>query len=33
VWSHNTTVYRVTNFTPFRLMYMTKEVLPEEVKH
>jgi hypothetical protein len=33
VWSHNTTVYRVTNFTPFWLMYRTKEVLLEEVKH
>jgi hypothetical protein len=33
VWSHNTTVSRATNFTPFRLMYGSKEVLPEEVKH
>jgi hypothetical protein len=33
VWSHNTTVYRATNFTPFWLMYGAKAVLPEEVKH
>jgi hypothetical protein len=33
VWSHNTTVCRATNFTPFRLMYGTEAMLPEEVKH
>jgi hypothetical protein len=33
VWSHNTTVCRVTNFTPFRLMYGAEAILPEEVKH
>jgi hypothetical protein len=30
VWSHSTTVYRATNFTPFWLMYA---MLPEEIKH
>jgi hypothetical protein len=33
VWSHNTTVYRATNYTLFRLMYGAKAILPEEVKH
>jgi hypothetical protein len=33
VWSDNTMVCRVTNFTPFRLMYRADAVLPEEVKH
>jgi hypothetical protein len=33
VWSHNTTVCKETNFTPFRLMYGAEAVLPEEVKH
>jgi hypothetical protein len=33
VWSHNTTVYRATNFTPFQLMYGAEAVLLEEVKH
>jgi hypothetical protein len=33
VWSHNTTVCRATNFTPFRLMYRDKAVLSEEIKH
>jgi hypothetical protein len=33
VWSHNTTVHRATNFTPFRLMFRTEAVLPEEIKH
>jgi hypothetical protein len=33
VWSHNTTISRATNFTPFRLMYGAEAVLPEEVKH
>jgi hypothetical protein len=31
VWSHNTIVCRATNFTPFRLMYGTKAMLPEEI--
>jgi hypothetical protein len=33
VWSHNTTVYRATNFTPFRLMYGAEAMLLEEIKH
>jgi hypothetical protein len=31
VWSHNTTVSRMTNFTPFRLMYGAEAVLPKEI--
>jgi hypothetical protein len=33
VWSHNTTVCRVTGFTPFQLMYGAEAMLPEEIKH
>jgi hypothetical protein len=33
VWSHNTTVCRTTNFTPFQLMYGVEADLPEEIKH
>jgi hypothetical protein len=33
VWSHNTIVYRATNFTPFRLLFRAEAVLPEEIKH
>jgi hypothetical protein len=33
IWSHNTTVCRATNFTPFRLMYSAEVMLPEEIKH
>jgi hypothetical protein len=33
VWSHNTIVYRATNFTPFRLLYGAEAVLPEEIMH
>jgi hypothetical protein len=33
VWSHNTTVCRATNFTPFWLMYGAEAVLRKEVKH
>jgi hypothetical protein len=33
VWSHNTTVYRTTNFTPSRLLFRAEAVLPEEIKH
>jgi hypothetical protein len=33
VWSHNTTVCRATNFTPFRLLFGVEVVLPEEIKH
>jgi hypothetical protein len=33
VWSHNTMVYRATNFNPFRLLFKAVAVLPEEIKH
>jgi hypothetical protein len=33
VWSHNTTIYRATNFTPFWLLFGAEAVLPEEIKH
>jgi hypothetical protein len=33
VWSHNTTICKATNFTPFRLMYDVEAILPEELKH
>jgi hypothetical protein len=33
VWSHNTMICRVTNFTPFLLLFGAKVVLPEEIKH
>jgi hypothetical protein len=33
VLSHNTTVCRATNFTPFQLMYGAEAKLPEEIKH
>jgi hypothetical protein len=33
VWSHNTMVYRATNFTPFQLLFRAKVVLPKEIKH
>jgi hypothetical protein len=32
-WSHNTTVYRATNFTCFQLMYGAELVLSKEIKH
>jgi hypothetical protein len=32
VLSHNTSVYRVTNFTPFKLLYGEEPVTPEEIK-
>jgi hypothetical protein len=32
VWSHNTTVCRVIDFTPFWLMYGAEAMLPEEIK-
>jgi hypothetical protein len=32
VWSHNTTVSRAMNFTPFRLLYGAEAMLPEEIK-
>jgi hypothetical protein len=33
VWSHNTTVSRATNFTPFQLLFRVKVVLPKDIKH
>jgi hypothetical protein len=33
VWSHNTTVCRATNLTPFRLMNGAEAMLLEEIKH
>jgi hypothetical protein len=33
VWSHNITVCRATNFTPFWLLFRVKAVLPKEIKH
>jgi hypothetical protein len=33
VWSHNTTVRRATNFTPFQLLFGADAVLLEEIKH
>jgi hypothetical protein len=33
VWSHNTTVCRATNLTPFRLMNGAEALLLEEIKH
>jgi hypothetical protein len=33
VWSHNTIVSRATSFTPFRLLYGEKAMLPEEIKY
>jgi hypothetical protein len=32
VWSHNTSVSRATNFTPFKMMYGTELVTLEEIK-
>jgi hypothetical protein len=33
VRSHNTMVYGDTNFTPLRLLFRAKALLPEEIKH
>jgi hypothetical protein len=33
LWSHNTTVYNATSFTPFWLLFRAKAVLSEEIKH
>jgi hypothetical protein len=33
MWSHNTTVCRATNFTPFQLLFGAEAVLSEEIKH
>jgi hypothetical protein len=32
IWSHNTSVCRVTNFTPLRLLYSEELVTPKEIK-
>jgi hypothetical protein len=32
VWSHNTSVSRATNFTPFRQLYGEEPVRPEDIK-
>jgi transposase InsO family protein len=32
VWSHNTTVSRLTGFTPFKLMFGDKAITPKEAK-
>jgi hypothetical protein len=33
MWSHNTIVFKATNFTPFRLLFKAEAVLHEEMKH
>jgi transposase InsO family protein len=33
IWSHNTTVSRATGFTPFRLLFGTEAMTPEEIKN
>jgi hypothetical protein len=33
VWSHNTTIYRATNFTPLWLLFGVEAVLSKEIKH
>ena len=33
VWSHNTSETRTTKFTPFRLLYGTEAMSPEELKN
>jgi hypothetical protein len=32
VWSHNTSICRVTKFTPFKLLYGEETITPEEIK-
>jgi transposase InsO family protein len=32
VWSHNTTIWRSTSFTPFKLLFGDEAITPEEVK-
>jgi hypothetical protein len=33
IWSHNTTVSRATGFTPFRLLFSTEAMPPEEINN
>jgi hypothetical protein len=33
IWSHNTTVSRATGFTPFRILFGTEAMTPEEIKN
>jgi transposase InsO family protein len=33
IWSHNTIVSRATGFTPFRLLFRTEAMTPEEIKN
>jgi hypothetical protein len=33
IWSHNTTVSRATSFTPFRLLFGTEAMRPEEIRN
>jgi hypothetical protein len=33
IWSHNTTISRVTGFTPFHLLFGTEVMTPEEIKN
>jgi hypothetical protein len=33
VWSHNTSETRATKFTPFKLLYGTEAMSPEELKN
>jgi hypothetical protein len=32
VWSHNTTVSRLTGFTPFKLLFGDEAITPQEAK-
>jgi hypothetical protein len=33
IWFHNTTVSRATGFTPFRLLFGTEAMTPNEIKN
>jgi hypothetical protein len=33
IWSHNTTISRAASFTPFRLLFGTEAMTPEEMKN
>jgi hypothetical protein len=33
IWSHNTIVSRATDLTPFRLLFGTEAMSPEEIKN